>query len=58
MSDKPIPVFDGYQPNKAKGYQPVSPAPTGTSSTGDVQGGYQPPSNEGGGPTSPPPNKK
>jgi hypothetical protein len=60
MSDKPIPLNDGYQPKIEKGYQPVPPnsTPTGTGGTGNVRGGYQPPSTEGGGPTNPPPNKK
>ena len=57
MSDKPIPLNDGYQPKIDKGYQPVPPSSTPTG-TGGVQGGYQPPSSEGGGPTNPPPNKK
>lgn len=58
MSDKSTPLNDGYQPNKSKGYQPVSPNSTDTGSPRDLRNGYQPPSSEGGGPTNPPPSKK
>lgn len=55
MSNKPIPLNDGYQPAKSKGYQP---APSTTTTSGTESGGYQPASSEGSEPTSPPPSKK
>ena len=51
MSDKKIPLNDGYQP------KPKSPSPT-KGGKGIVTGGYQPPTNQGGSPTNPPPKKK
>jgi len=56
MSDKKVPINDGYQPRLIKGYQPKP----GTTVGGGATGGYQPaqsPKGTGGQTPSPPPKK-
>jgi len=49
MSNKKLPLTDGYQPQVKKGYQPT------TGNDGSiVKNGYQPPTSEGGNPTNKP----